>query len=274
MKSCFIFLSTIIIISAFFITCQPTTSVQIQMESDPKNDTINNEMDISKHSVKESEANFIQAKVVFPAGRIYIEAGDFPLLDGQFNCTSHEWKPEILYSETNDSGKLIIEPSANLKNFSYNDKDTCKWLLKLNPEKIYDIELEIGTTKGDINFENFKINKFSLAMGAGVIEINLKNTSVPIINISAGAGKAIINLTGTWNNDLQAKIEGGVGEIEIHLPKETGIKAEVNGILGDVEADGFIKKHNKYTNSSCGKTEHTLDLEINGAIGKVKLIQE
>lgn len=226
------------------------------------------------HTIEVAKAGNIITKIVFPAGRLTVNAAKVGLMKGEFKYTNKDWKPGFTYVEKSDTGNLTIEPEKNIENVNFNDNDTCRWFIGLNPDKKYDVTLEVGACKGDINLENFLIQNFDFSLGAGDVKVNLKNTSVPKLELKVGAGKAIVYLTGDWKNNLKAEIDGGVGEIELHLPKNVGVKAEINGFLGTVEASGFSKKKNIYSNSCLGKTPYTLDLTINGAIGQVKLISE
>lgn len=257
------------------VSCKPSSEVKVSFDKDIKNDSLlvdTASPDMQNQTISIGEASFVKARISFPAGKIKVNSGNSELMVGNFKYTKNEWKPEISYTEEGENGNLIIEPKNSINNVSFNDNDTCKWYIDLSPEKEYDMEVMIGAGKGDIDLENFLLKNFKFEMGAGQVNLNLKNTSVPKLEIAVGAGKAIVDLTGDWKNDLTAKMAGGVGEIEVHLPKEVGVIAEVNGLLGGVDADDFTKKGRKYINSSYGKTEYTLNLQIDGAIGKVKLI--
>ena len=221
-----------------------------------------------------SKASNIITKIVFPAGRLTVNSAKTGLMKGEFKYTNIDWKPGFIYIEKNDTGHLNIAPEKNIENVNFNDNDTCRWFIGLNPEKKYDISMEIGACKGDINLENFLLQSLDLSLGAGDINVNLKNTSVPILELKVGAGKAIVYLTGEWKNNLKAEIDGGVGEVEIHVPKKVRVKAEINGFLGSVNAAGFSKNKNIYTNKCVGISPYILELVINGAIGQVKLISE
>ncbi|PIV58985.1 MAG: hypothetical protein COS14_06710 [Bacteroidetes bacterium CG02_land_8_20_14_3_00_31_25] len=275
MKTNFNLLFIIALLAILVQGCVPSPDVNINIKNDSLLiDTTISSANMVKHSIETRKANYIVAKIIFPAGKIRIEPCKTNLMNGSFKFTNNDWKPKISYTETGDTGKITIEPKKRIDNVNFNDSDTCRWFIDLNPEKKYDIDMQIGACKGYLNFEGFMIQNFNIELGAGKININLKNTSVPNVEISVGAGKATVDLTGTWNNNLKANIAGGVGEIEIHLPKDVGVKAEVNGLLGRVDAEGFTKRHNTYSNSNLEKTKYILDLNIDGAIGKVKLVLE
>lgn len=259
-------------------SCTQTTP-DVRLSKQIKNDSLQKDTAIFSANMEElnienSVSDKITANIVFPAGRIRILKGDSNLVNCNFRCTNSDWNPEISFKENSLSGEISIEPKKKRENLDLNSSDTCRWIIEFNSKKKYHIDLQMGAGKGDLNLEGLIIQSLELKLGAGDVNVNLKNTSVPNIELAVGAGKAIIDLTGNWNNNLTAKIAGGVGEIEVHLPKDVGVIAEINGLLGDVEATGFNKDDNTYKNNCLGKTKYNLNLEIDGAIGKVKLVLE
>ena len=276
MKKNLSLLSSIVCTFLFITSCISPNEIKMtdNQGQDSLKDTSIYSPDMEKQNLEEGKASYLLTKIVFPAGRIRIESAETGIVEGSFKNSNDEWKPQLTYTENGDTGNIKIEPKSTVNNINFVDNDTSRWILGLNKNKYYEIDMEVGACQGDLNMEGLLIKNFTLGMGAGSVYVNLKNTSIPKIDISVGAGKAVVDLTGIWNNNLVAKIAGGVGEIEIHLPKNVGIKAEVNGLLGGVEAEGFTKKHNKYTNNAFGKTEFSLDIEIDGAIGEVRLIQD
>jgi hypothetical protein len=115
-----------------------------------------------------------------------------------------------------------------------------------------------------------KLTRLHLKAGAGDFTVNLANTSVPKLDIEAGVGEIKLDLSGKWSNNLEAKINGGIGEITLKLPRKTGVRVKVNG-LGSIENAGFTKQDGYYVNEAYKKTEATLNIEINGGLGSVNL---
>ncbi|HXP23944.1 MAG TPA: hypothetical protein VN807_07365, partial [Candidatus Sulfotelmatobacter sp.] len=75
--------------------------------------------------------------------------------------------------------------------------------------------------------------------------------------------------------DLQAIIQGGVGEAIVHLPKNVGVVATVHGGLGSIDVHGLKQDEGgQYVNAAYGKSPSTLRLTVEGGIGHIKLEQE
>lgn len=85
------------------------------------------------------------------------------------------------------------------------------------------------------------------------------------------AGKTTLNLSGKWNNDCDAEIKGGVGQINVKVPFGSGVKIQVSGLLGKVNIPFFDKENRVYTNPAWGKSKHSITLNIAGAIGEINV---
>jgi hypothetical protein len=72
----------------------------------------------------------------------------------------------------------------------------------------------------------------------------------------------------------EGRLEIGVGEATVYLPKDVGISAEVSGGLGDISVQGLEKKGDRYVNEAYGRAARQIRLEITGGVGSIKLIAE
>lgn len=92
------------------------------------------------------------------------------------------------------------------------------------------------------------------------------------LDFEAGAGNVTIDLTGDWESDLDGRIEGGLGEINLTLPANVGVRVEVERGLGDVNApDLQAQGDNVYVNTDYGEAPVTVDLMIEQGAGDVTL---
>jgi predicted membrane protein len=86
-----------------------------------------------------------------------------------------------------------------------------------------------------------------------------------------GAGDITIDLTGDWQDDLDAIIQGGLGQMTLKLPSDVGVRLNVQTGIGSVDASGLSKDGNIYTNDAYGNSDVSLRIEIDGGVGKINL---
>ena len=223
-------------------------------------------------TIERNRAQTVRTEITMNAGVLQVQGGSNDLVNAKIEYTREDWIPVISYATTNDRGKLIIEqPGNGFKNINFGDDDTNRWDITLNEDVKQDIYMKVGAAATEVDLHGFRLNLFSLEAGVGEYDIDLSDTSVPEVDINAGVGEVNLNLTGKWKNDLRAEINGGIGELNLVLPADVGIHMEINGGLGSVDAPGFRKEGNIYTNEAYGNAKYVLDFEINGGMGDVNV---
>lgn len=229
-----------------------------------------NESKLLKKSVELKKAKEIRTDINFFAGDLTIEASDNPLAEcvyGNNDCI----RPEISYSEVGSIGYLSIE--SEKKGFRVNESDN-QWKIFLNRKIKNEVTIRLRAGEAHIQLDECNISRFTYTMTAGQSFVNLKNSSVSDIQFHLLAGEARIDLSGKWNNSGTASIKGGIGEVTVIVPKETGVRISVSGGLGEVNIPFFHKENNVYVNDLFQKTKHTLYLNISGGIGQINVVME
>jgi len=71
---------------------------------------------------------------------------------------------------------------------------------------------------------------------------------------------------------LKASIHGGVGGVNLILPRDVGVRVEADSGLGGVNAEGFNRDGDVYTNDAYGRTDVTLEIRAEVGVGGVEAI--
>jgi len=202
-------------------------------------------------SIELGAAKTVSAILDVPAGKVQISGGADSLLSANFNYRASDGKPTIDYSVQNDRGDLsITQQNESHIHFATTHND---WQLRFADNVPLDLDLSIGAGEGNIDLRGLDVRNLTLKGGVG--EINL-------------------DLTGPRKNSLEGNIKGGIGSVNIRLPKDVGVRVHAKGGIGSVFAHGLTENDDEYTNSATGKSAATINLEIEGGIGKVDLTQE
>ena len=80
-----------------------------------------------------------------------------------------------------------------------------------------------------------------------------------------------MDLTGDYGQDIEASIEGGVGEATVMLPSEVGVRVRAEGGLGKINAEGLQREGDSYVNDAYRDSEVTLDVDVQGGVGQINL---
>jgi hypothetical protein len=211
--------------------------------------------EVSREAYTESQrvelggAESVRVQINMGAGALAIGGGAQDLLEAAFTYSQESWKPEVSYKVSGSEGLLTIKqpsvtgviPSPELR---------YEWGLRFNNDVPMEMKIEMGVGGGE------------LALG----ELNLSK-----LDLEVGVGGANISLDGDWEADLDATISGGVGGLKITLPREVGVRVEAESGLGGVDASGFHRDGDVYTNDAYGSSDVTLNLQIEVGVGGVEL---
>lgn len=203
---------------------------------------------ISK-TVPLAQEKSVDVEIKMGAGELRVADGGSELMHADFTYNVDAWKPEVRYEAAGDRGTLTIQQPSGGHN--YRGKTRYDWDVRLNRQVPMQMNVRVGAGKA-----NFKLARLNLSQ----------------FNLNVGAGEADIDLDGAWQHDLAASIRGGVGKVTLHLPSDVGVRATVHGGLGDIHANGFSRKGDAYTNSSYGKSQVNLNIQVEGGVGEVDLM--
>ncbi|HET7108422.1 MAG TPA: toast rack family protein [Candidatus Acidoferrum sp.] len=201
-------------------------------------------------SIDKKDAKSVRMSIKMPAGELTMSGGAESLLNADFSFGSSWHEPNIEYSVNNGAGELSIEQEGGGTLVTNSDNN---WNLKVNNSIPIDLEIDIGAGRGILRFAKVDLTR---------LELNI------------GAGQADVDLSGERAKDLQAEIQGGVGEATIRLPKDVGVVAVVHGGLGSIDTHGLKEEDGQYVNAAYGKSPTTIHLSVNGGIGSIKLQQQ
>jgi hypothetical protein len=196
-------------------------------------------------------AKSVTANLELPTGTLNVSGGGSHLLDANFRYRQRDGRPYANYSVSNGEGALEISqdsPSHTHLAGSGND-----WQLRFADDIPLDMTVEIGA-------------------GTGVLRTN--GLSLNHLEVKIGAGQLNLDLTGPRKSDLHVDIQGGVGSGIIRVPKDVGARIHASGGIGSVSAHDLHKDGDEYTNDALGKTPATIDVNINGGVGRITLEQQ
>jgi hypothetical protein len=206
--------------------------------------------DHTSQTVEKEGATSVFAKIEMPAGELTIDGGATQLLDASFDYSDDMQKPEVSYDVSGTTGRLDIKQ---------HDRSG----------------INIGPTRDDWNlkFDDTPMD-LEINMGAGNGELNFQHVDLTRLKIDAGVGNFKVYLTGDRKKDLQADLQGGVGNATIYLPRDVGVQVRAEGGIGSVSTEGLHKEGGRYVNDAFGKSPVTIHLNVEGGIGSIRLIQE
>lgn len=200
-------------------------------------------------TINTGAAESVTVEINMGAGKLNLSGGAEELLEADFIYSVKAWKPKIKYNVMDNHGSLIIKQPDILRIPVEGSK--YEWNINLNKDIPMDLYLELDA------------GKYNLKLG----DLNLTN-----IDIKLGVGEFKIDMNGNWKNNINAYIEGGVGDLTLYLPSNVGVCVNVNRGLGAINSVGLKNNGYLYINDLYETSDIKLNIDLNANIGNVDLI--
>jgi hypothetical protein len=207
------------------------------------------EMQRQSQSVDLENAQSVRANLKMGAGELNLTGGADRLMEADFSYNVANWKPKVSYDVSGDTGELVVKQGSG-GGVTLGGDARNEWDIRLNDEVPTDLVVQMGAGESDLDLDSLTLTGLDLQMGAG---------------------KATVDLTGDYAQDVEASIQGGVGEATVMLPSEVGVRAKAEGGLGKINAKGLQQEGNSYVNDAYGDSAVTLDVDVQGGIGEINL---
>ncbi|HSM56767.1 MAG TPA: toast rack family protein [Candidatus Sulfomarinibacteraceae bacterium] len=223
-------------------------------------------------SVAREDAAEVDVRINMGAGRLQLGGGADGLMTGEFTYNVERWEPEVAYEVRGDIGYLNIEqPAMDTGTFGIPDSAVRnEWDLRLAEDVPMNLEVNMGATDSDLDLRSLTVNRLTMNSGAGNASVSLGGT-LSTMNIQMGAGELRLSFNDEWQQNLEATISAGVGQLTLLLPADSGVRVSVEQGLGNVNATNLRQDGNVYVNEAYGQAESTLNIRVEGGVGEVAL---
>jgi N-terminal domain of toast_rack, DUF2154 len=199
------------------------------------------------HSVERGGATSARVEIGMTAGDLEVKSGAKMLFEGNFDFNVPVLKPEIAYAVDGTTGTLKVSQGSTSGNYENS------WRLSIDE-----------TTPVDLH----------LTLGAGDAELVLGRVNLQSLAVRLGAGDLVLDLRGTPARSYKVTVQAGAGDTTIRLPAGVGISAGTSGLIGDSNVSGLEKRDGRWINPRAEASPVTIDLQVQHAIGDLKIVAE
>jgi hypothetical protein len=168
--------------------------------------------------------------------------------------------------------RLTLETGAS-------DRNTCD----LGGLPLREVDCKLGAGRFQLDFSTpnpEEMEKLSIAAGASELAVlHMANAGAREATINGGAASMTFDFSGTLQRNFLARINSGMAEVKIRVPKETPARIRCDATLGSLDlSDGFMTREGQYWNEAAlARDENAetplLSLEVMTALGSIKIEQ-
>jgi hypothetical protein len=200
------------------------------------------------HALEVGAAKDVDAKLEMATGKLTLTGGADRLLNADFKYLASDGKPVVDYTVTDGHGNINITQPNDSHIRMMNSRN--QWDLRFTDQVPIDLDLTVG---------------------AGEARMDTRGMDLRNLFINFGTGELNLDLTGPRTHNLNATLKGGIGSATIELPKDVGVTVHASGGIGTVITHGLTEHDHDYVNDAFGKSPTTINLTIDGGIGKIEL---
>lgn len=231
-----------------------------------------------------------ELKIEMGAGKLNISEGSDLWVSGEVKYNISFWDPEIyrtingirIVQKTNKqlsipTGKTINDWNLQLGDFPTNleiNAGAYQGDLDLSGIPLTKLKISDGASQSNIHFDTLnpvRMTSFQYSTGASQIDIiGIANANTDSIVFAAGPGSYTLDFSGEMQKDIDVKIDFGLGDVKVIIPKGVPANVKVNGGLNNIELKGtWNVSGNEYNLSGSGPK---LNIDVNMGIGTLQLI--
>jgi len=122
--------------------------------------------------------------------------------------------------------------------------------MKLNPNPVWDINVDVGAANIDLDLRPFKVSKLDIDGGASSINIKF----------------------GKLHDDCRIKINSGASSINIRVPEEFACEVNTNTVLSSKDLRGFNKISNdSYVTPDFSEKKKNIVIDVEAAVSSLNV---
>jgi hypothetical protein len=234
----------------------------------------------------------LQANVEYAAGRFAVEPGGESSLYGiDMRYDANVYRPDVTY----DAGRLNfrLEGSGSVRGRNLGDGHL---RITLNPMVDTDLNLQFGAVRVELELGGMSLRNVSVQTGASETRLTvsqpnrviadrvrleagaasfsaqgLGNLNARSLNVGGGVGNITLDFTGAWETDAEARIDVGVGALNLRFPRGLGVRIDRSGALSGFDGQELVRRGNSYYSADWDAAPRKLHITMNAAIGRVRV---
>ncbi len=235
----------------------------------------------------------MSASVEFAAGRLNVSPGPGgTLYHAVLHYDQRQFQPQVSYAD----GELRVGMQGdNVKVHRGSDHGN-QLDLQLGPDAPLDLDMKFAAGVSSIELGGLKVEHAKLATGAArgrisfsrptvgpcrsvelqvgaakIDVIGLGNVSPESMEVQGGVGDVSLDFSGAWRNDVDAKIDMGLGSLHLDVPRGIGLRVHKSSMLAGFEAPEMVRQGDVWTSQGYDRATRHLNVEIDAAFGAIKV---
>lgn len=230
------------------------------------------------------------------------------LLEAKIHYKEKRGEPIIKFDKSGKVGYLTIKSPENEDGEDHGIHSASgiktgeeRWVLRFSPKVPTEFSLDLGMVDGALDMTGLKVSDLELSSGLSDLSMyfdepnpvemrelkidcglgeftgkGLGNANFQRLRVEGGLGTVKLDLSGQWRQkeDVEAKVEVGLGTARLEVPEALGIEVNAGeNFLSSVDLDrGFMKiREGRQRTSNWQDAAHRLVIDAEVGLGSLKI---
>jgi hypothetical protein len=259
---------------------------------------------ILHREIDRTKEKTLSAVIDVSFGTIYLQHGDknkIVVLDYEDDSEDSD-RLQVSYDVRGSEGilRIRLKKSSHVWGDDGSDDDHRRKLtVRLTDQVPISLDVELGAGRGDIDLSDLQVSDLKISTGASSVDLrcdklnqitaenvgiesgvskftatNLCNTNFRKLKFSGGVGSYRLDFGGDLHHDASAKIEVGLGSVNVSMPKQLAAKLLYDASFFssfDLDDDFSKTKSGVYETDDYGDSVNRLTIQIESGLGSVKV---
>jgi hypothetical protein len=238
----------------------------------------------------------LAVNVEYAAGRFHFAPGDAKqLYRVALTYDADRFDPTIAYRKTDGILNVTLSGRGHV---NQKDADPSRQRLDLavSPAAPVDLVLKFGAAEAELELGGLSLRRAHIETGASQTTVSfstpnrvacsdlsfqvgaaeftveqLGNSRCSAISLEGGVGQMVLDFTGDWavGEDTHVKVQIGLGQVELRIPRGLGVRLDVNRFLAAVDRAGFVKRGSAYFTPDYDAAPAKIALDVSAVLGSI-----
>ncbi|MCX7745703.1 MAG: hypothetical protein N2645_02270 [Clostridia bacterium] len=183
------------------------------------------------------------------AGNLELNSTTGNLIDG--STTKSKLKQSVLYRNGKETAVVNLEKGKYFLDRNFMNETV---RVNLNENTDWELDINAGLENGTLNMSKLKLKQFTLDVGLSDLKLIFGNNF----------------------EKTDVKINAGLSDIEMVLPKELGVRINVDGGLNDTNLDhlGWNKESGYYQSPGYSEAKNKMNIKVDMGLSHLEVIQQ
>jgi hypothetical protein len=195
-------------------------------------------------------ASSLRASFAMAAGILRVSGGAADLMEADFTYDDATWKPPIVENDLDATGRATLAVAQKATGRPAMRQGRCEWSVRLGMDLPTELNIKFGAGKADLKLGGLNLTE---------------------LKVESGVGELALDLSGEWERSLAATVKAGIGDTSIKLPHKVGVRVQSTVGFRSLHSRSLTRDGDAYTNDLFGESPVTLDIRIQGGMGKINL---